>query len=361
MYWVLLIFLIPYFYILLNIYRSLTGIKPYFVRNNPGIFISVIIACRNEEKNLPLLLKDISEQDYPPGLFEVIVADDNSTDRTYIIASDFAGIQNFRTCKNKGKGKKSAIRTGAGIAVGELIVTVDADTGLKTGWLRTIASFYEQYKPEMIICPVILEASGGGFFKRFQELEFLGLQGITAGSAEAGDPLMCNGANLAFTAMSFQKHGNNLHDELVSGDDVFLLHNIKSEKCSSIKWLESGEATVKTAAASTTGAFLRQRARWISKAGSYTDHSTIITAAATLTAVILQVGTMTAAFADSRFLILAGAVLFIKSIPDYLILRNTTIRYNKRSLLRWFVPSQLVYPFYVIASVVFSSPYRKEI
>ena len=156
---------------------------------------------------------------------------------------------------------------------------------MKAGWLRTIASFYEHNRPEMIICPVILEVSGGGFFRRFQELEFLGLQGITAGSAEAGDPLMCNGANLAFTSGAFQKHGNNLHDELASGDDVFLLHNIKSESCSVIRWLESEEATVKAAAASTIRAFLRQRARWISKAGFYTDHSTKITAAATLTAV----------------------------------------------------------------------------
>ncbi len=360
MHWFLLIFLIPYLYRLLKLYRSLRGIKPYFVSNNPGIFVSVIIACRNEENNLPFLLKDISEQDYPPGLFEVIVVDDNSSDRTYAIAAAFSGIQNLRAYKNKGKGKKSAIRTGTKTASGELIVTVDADTGMKAGWLRTIASFYEHNRPEMIICPVILEVSGGGFFRRFQELEFLGLQGITAGSAEAGDPLMCNGANLAFTSGAFQKHGNNLHDELASGDDVFLLHNIKSESCSVIRWLESEEATVKAAAASTIRAFLRQRARWISKAGFYTDHSTKITAAATLTAVLLQLGTMTASFADNRFILLAGAVLFLKSIPDYLILRNTATRYNKRSLLRWFVPSQLVYPFYVIA-VAFNSPYRRGI
>jgi hypothetical protein len=44
---------------------------------------------------------------------------------------------------------------------------------MKAGWLRTIASFYEHNRPEMIICPVILEVSGGGFFRRFQEIEFL--------------------------------------------------------------------------------------------------------------------------------------------------------------------------------------------
>ena len=52
-------------------------------------------------------------------------------------------------------------------------------------WIRTIASFYEHNKPDMIICPVQLEKRNG-FFRRFQELEFLSLQGITAGSAILG-------------------------------------------------------------------------------------------------------------------------------------------------------------------------------
>jgi hypothetical protein len=62
-----LIFLIPYLYRLLKLYRSLRGIKPYFVSNNPEYLSPVNIACKNEENNLPFLLKDISEQDYPPA------------------------------------------------------------------------------------------------------------------------------------------------------------------------------------------------------------------------------------------------------------------------------------------------------
>ena len=53
----------------------------------PGIsedrpFVSVIIAARNEIAHLPALLEGLRQQDYPPDRFEVIVADDRSTDGT---------------------------------------------------------------------------------------------------------------------------------------------------------------------------------------------------------------------------------------------------------------------------------------
>ena len=43
---------------------------------------SVIIAARNEEENLPALLKDLTRQSYPFDKTEVIIVNDRSTDRT---------------------------------------------------------------------------------------------------------------------------------------------------------------------------------------------------------------------------------------------------------------------------------------
>ena len=43
---------------------------------------SVVIAARNEEENLPALLKDLIEQSYPLDKTEVIIVNDRSTDRT---------------------------------------------------------------------------------------------------------------------------------------------------------------------------------------------------------------------------------------------------------------------------------------
>jgi glycosyltransferase involved in cell wall biosynthesis len=377
MYWLLLLITIPYLYILLRVYKNLRGIKSFTPDGTPELFISVVVACRNEEASLPLLLGDISSQDYPSALFEVIVADDHSPDRSYDIASGFTGIQNLRVCRNRGRGKKAAIRTAVSEARGNLIVAVDADSRMNPGWLKTIAAFHEKEGSDMIICPVVLEAEGRGFFTGFQELEFLGLQAVTAGSAQAGDPLMCNGANLFFTKKSFEKHAFSLHDELASGDDIFLLHRMKADGSSRISWLESDDARVRTNALSSAAGFLRQRTRWISKAGSYSDFSTKFTALATLAVVILQAATFIAAFAGNSYLLLYISLFLIKSLADYPVLRNRAVRYGKKSVLKWFIPSQLIYPFYVIAvagcafagsgnrrspdnAASVSSPYRKE-
>jgi len=59
------------------------------------------------------------------------------------------------------------------------------------------------------------------------------------------------------------------------------------------------------------------------------------------------------------FLKLFAAAYILKSLPDYLILQNATTRYGKRSLMRWFFISQLIYPFYVLAVISVSISGRK--
>jgi glycosyltransferase involved in cell wall biosynthesis len=345
--WLLLIFIIPYIYLLSRIYRSLTHIKSYHPQSVPVLFLSVVVACRNEGKNLPVLLRHLSKQDYNPDLFEILIIDDNSNDNTSAIASAFEGIKNLIVLQNNERGKKSAIRLGVSVSKGSLIVTTDADCRMGQNWLKIIASFFEEKKPEMIVLPVELE-EGKGIFRRFQELEFLSLQGITAGTASQGNPVMCNGANLAFTKEIYNRYSGNLHDELISGDDVFLLHEIKSNPENKIMWLESAEASVSTNTSETVSSFLKQRARWISKAGAYIDRFTRVLGIVTFVTILLQLSLLISGIFYSVFLWVFLAASLIKSSVDYLIVMNTAKRYCKRQLIKWFPLSEVIYPFYVL-------------
>jgi cellulose synthase/poly-beta-1,6-N-acetylglucosamine synthase-like glycosyltransferase len=353
MQWLILILIIPYLYLLLKIYSGLARIKPFHAAEKSEIFVSVIVACRNEEKKLPSLLSDIAGQNYSRDMFELIIVDDNSSDSTFETTSGFSAIKNFKVLKNTGSGKKKAVKTGVEAADGTLIITTDADCRTGKNWLATIVSFFDKNKPEMIICQVKPE-SGRGFFRRFQELEFLSLQGITAGTAALFNPVMCNGANLAFLKETYLRHADSLHDELASGDDIFLLHSIKKDPGNRILWLESGEAMVTTKNPDTLISFLRQRARWISKAGSYNDLFTKVLAIVTFVTVSVQLLILTCGLLNPGLLWVFTAFFVLKSIPDFLILNNTAVRYNERALLKWFVPSQLVYPVYVLAAVLYS-------
>ncbi len=205
----------------------------------------------------------------------------------------------------------------------------------------------------MIICPVQLE-EGRGFFHRFQELEFLSLQGITAGTAVGQDPVMCNGAALAFQKEAYLKHAGSLHDELASGDDVFLLHNIKSDRGKRIMWLESTESKALTPASANLSSFLRQRGRWVSKAGAYSDRSTQMLAILTFVTISVQVLLFAGGLFNPGLMLLFAVYFVLKSVPDFLVLSNTAARYGKKRLMRWFLPSQLIYPIYVLAIIPWS-------
>jgi len=359
MHWIAAILILPYFILLLKIYGSLLKIKIFKASADPATFVTVVVACRDEQKNLPALLKSIAQQNYPESLFEVIIVDDKSTDKTFEIAAGFAGIRNIIALNNIGGGKKQALRTGILAAKGHLIITTDADCIMGKNWIRTIASFYEMNSPNMIICPVQLN-SVPGFPGRLQELEFMSLQGITAGSTISELATLCNGANLAFTREAYLNHSDNLHYEINSGDDIFLMHNLKKENRSKILWLESPEALVITEPSSTVRSFLKQRSRWISKGKSYKDRDTIVLGIVTFVAIALQASYF---IAWLFFPVLTGVfleILFLKSIPDFLILLNTSVRYGKKKLMWWFLPAQLIYPFYVLAIVIYSLAFREN-
>jgi poly-beta-1,6-N-acetyl-D-glucosamine synthase len=353
MHWLPAILIIPYLIILSCIYRGLRNIKAFKVESDPVGFVSVVVACRNEEKKLPRLLEYLSDQDYPAHLYEVIVVNDNSRDQTYRIASSFTGRCSFKTLNNDGIGKKKALATGISAASGKLIITTDADCSMGREWIRTIVSFYEKEKPGLIICPVQLKSSQG-FFGIFQELEFLSLQGITAGTANRNNYTMCNGANLAYCKQVYLNHSANLHPEIATGDDIFLLHSIKKDPRVKILWLESPHAKVNTDSSPSLISYLEQRKRWISKSKSYDDTYSILLGIVTFVTILTSLFLLIAGIFDHRFLPVFMAVFLLKSFPDFLILKNTCLRYDKKKLMNWFIPAQIVYPFYIIAVLAFT-------
>jgi len=358
MLWLLIIPVLLYFLIIIFLTKKLSGIIPFLAENSFKTRVAVVIACRNEESNIPLLLEDILSQDHPPELTEVIIVDDWSWDKTPVVASSFGQIKNLKVIKNAGHGKKSAVRTGIEAASFDLIITTDADCRFDKKWISTIVSFHEEEKAHLIIGPVNISGDSG-FFHRFQELEFMSLQAITAGTAAAGNPVLCNGANMAFSKEIWMKHNSELKEEILSGDDIFFLHSLKRETDAKICWLESMDATVTTSPSETLASFLKQRARWISKSSSYDDQYIKIIAIVTFVTNIELLILLASAFINPLLFKYFMGGFILKSVADLIILSEITRHRKRNDLLFWFLPSQLVYPFYVLAVSVYSL-FRKD-
>ncbi|MFT3937155.1 MAG: glycosyltransferase [Chitinophagaceae bacterium] len=271
------IFLLLGYGLLFQFYSSWWKEAPDFNAGNftPTIKISVIIPARNEAENIAACLQSISHQNYPAHLLQVIVVDDNSSDETYNIANNgsYGSLQVICTRlepkQNNTAPKKRAIETGISMASGELIVTTDADCLAPSNWLFNIAAFHQQSGNVFIAAPVKITA-GKSLLSKFQALDFLTMQGITAGAVFKRFHNMCNGANLAYEKKVFHAvDGFTDIDNIASGDDMLLMNKVAKAFPQQTGYLKSAEAVVSTLPAANWKAFFQQRIRWASKATHY--------------------------------------------------------------------------------------------
>ena len=105
-----------------------------------NIKISVVIPAYNEELFLPRLLKSLKKQTFKEK-FEVIVVDNNSTDKTVSVAKSF----NAKVVVEKNQGYAQSCNRGFFAAKGEIIARADADYVVPEGWLQEI---YDTFKKD---------------------------------------------------------------------------------------------------------------------------------------------------------------------------------------------------------------------
>lgn len=103
--------------------------------------VSILIPVRNEEDNILTLLNSIERQDYTD--YEVIILDDDSSDRTYELCAAFAAKHHaFRVVKGKALlpdwlGKNYACHQLAQEAKGDYLLFLDADDQVYEGLINS--------------------------------------------------------------------------------------------------------------------------------------------------------------------------------------------------------------------------------
>lgn len=102
--------------------------------------VSVIIAAYNAGPFIGQQLASLTEQDYD-GPFEVIVADNGSTDDTVEVAKSFVGSLDLHLVDASAtRGGGLAKNAGAAAARGELLVFADSDDVASRSWLRHLVA-----------------------------------------------------------------------------------------------------------------------------------------------------------------------------------------------------------------------------
>jgi len=101
--------------------------------------ISIIIPAYNEARTLPACLDAIAAQTIMPD--EVIVVDNNSSDKTTSIARKYPFVKVIRERK---QGIAFARNAGFDVATGDLLARIDADTHIPPDWIQHIQEFYAE-------------------------------------------------------------------------------------------------------------------------------------------------------------------------------------------------------------------------
>ncbi len=246
---------------------------------------SIVIPFRNESENLPALLESLSKLNYSTELFEIIFINDFSEDNSseIIIKATERTSLPIRLIQNKhisNSPKKDAISEAISTAKFEWILTTDADCEVPINWLKTLDAFIQSEKKlkkiPMMICSPIVYKTNGKILQNFQFFDGLSLQAVTIGSFGLNNPLLCNGANLAYRKDAFEQVkgfiGNN---HIASGDDIFLMEIMLKTFPRQVKFLKSREVIVSTKPQNSWRSVIDQRVRWASKTSKQNNASSI--------------------------------------------------------------------------------------
>lgn len=188
---------------------------------------------------------------------------------------------------------------------------------------------------DLLILPLRMEAENKktSLLERLQIAEYAAIQQLTIEAAKRGHAVMCSGANLVVRRERWLESYQDLHPEIASGDDMFLLESFKRRGLR-VAVQDDVHYTAVVRPETSWRAFWRQRMRWAGKAPHYTDPDIIRCGMAVATANVLQV--------------VCPVVLLLKFPVEYRLIKKRDPRVSLFTALLL----ELLYPWYMLVSLV---------
>lgn len=257
------LFLSMYFQILLfiSLFENKKKIKEenaFTVTRYPSVTIAV--PCWNEARTLRATLESLMELDYPKEKLHIIVVDNNSSDATYQVATDFKKLypDTVEVCIETKQGKHNAVNQALSLSKSELFGCLDADSFVDTKALRTIVGYFEANPAACAVTPCIHIRSPKTFIQRMQAVEYL--MGVflrkAFGSLDAiqvtPGPFSIFRKREVFDALGGYKKAHNTEDFEIT---------LRMHK-NHLTIMNSHKALVYTVGPSTAKGFFYQRLRW---------------------------------------------------------------------------------------------------
>ncbi|HSM63451.1 MAG TPA: glycosyltransferase [Gillisia sp.] len=341
--------------------------KDFDLKGLPDITkFSIIIPFRNESENLPQLLYSLSSLEYPKALFEVLMVNDESEDKSVELCLQFKRSNpslNFtvlNTHRKTSSPKKDALTTAINSARFEYIITTDADCSVPISWLQAFNEKIIDTNAAMIAGPVSFFAANSSnekflnYLAAFQELDFMSLQAAGIGGFGLNSPFMCNAANMCYKKEAFlEVDGFEGNSDISSGDDVFLLQKF-TEMNYPVTFLKTKTAIVHTKPQASLKDLFSQRIRWAAKTSAYKSMFAKLIGIS----VFMMNLSLVMLFVLILFELVPYQVLlfgfFTKFLVDLSLLYVSADFFSKKPLLSHYLWSSILYPFFTTSVAVLS-------
>lgn len=233
--------------------------------------VSILLAARNEEKDLPDLLRSFDQLDYPAEKLQVLIADDRSTDSTGQIISDWVARSKNRALISireeqvglfQKNGKANALSILSQEAKGTFFFFTDADCEVPSSWIKEGIGCFESNTGLLI---GITQVKGDGFLAKMQGLDWWNTLGIVKVVTDLGLPTTGLGNNMVISREAYEASGGFEHIPFSVTEDLEISKSIRAAGFK-IRHQVSEKFLNKTKAEKNWTALLRQRKRWMAGA-----------------------------------------------------------------------------------------------
>ena len=255
-----------YFFFIVLIFSGLLFKRTYLHTLSDLPMISVIIAARNEQENIQNILEDLVNQNMDKNSFEIIIANDRSTDDTSDIINDYSktynnikiiDIENINVMTPK----KYALTKAIEKSNGDIIISTDADCRVNENWVNSMAQLVNN--TDKIVIGYSKINNTNSLLKQYQNIDFLGIMSANAGLLNLNIICSGSGQNLAYKKKHFLDiNGFVPVQHLISGDDMYLVQSISKLKGAIFNY--DPNSFVSTTPKNKVIEYLNQRTRWSS-------------------------------------------------------------------------------------------------
>ena len=345
-----------YFIVLMKFTNSIYYYKDIDINEGYNPNISIIISARNEEKNIKKTLDSLIEQNYPNDKYEILVANDRSTDNTqsilYYYKKKYKNIKILNIDKTPigWSNKKWALNELINISNSDIILQIDADCIAPISWIKTMSAHFIDDKVGFVCGSSPLIHNDPILNKIFQ-MESLIQESINAGSILNNMTVSCTGRNIAFRKKYFkQVDGYSGNEAVPSGDDALILQKISIQNNCKIKYSINSNSLVNSFAPKNFSEFIRQRLRFSSKAILYYKLNTTIE----LKAISILIYLSNVVFLSSVILVINFNLYFLlipilmKIFSDFMISITFLLKVKRDWSLKTFLILTIIHPFYIV-------------